>query len=105
MTAPEAAGQRFLATGEFTWMREIAETLHKGLGPDGEKVATRQLPNFAIRLAARFADKSLREITPALGRRNRHSTEKAKRILDWQPRPAAETVLDCARSLIAHAAI
>jgi nucleoside-diphosphate-sugar epimerase len=105
MTAPDAAGQRFLATGEFAWMRDIAEILHNGLGAEGRKVATRQLPNFAVRLAARFADKSLREITPALGRRNRHSTEKAKRILDWQSRPATETVLDCARSLIANAAI
>jgi nucleoside-diphosphate-sugar epimerase len=105
MATPDAAGQRFLATGEFTWMREIAETLHSGLGADGAKIATRQLPNFAVRLAARFADKSLREITPSLGRRSRHTTEKAKRILDWQPRPAAETVLDCARSLIANDAI
>ncbi|HEY4454600.1 MAG TPA: aldehyde reductase, partial [Pseudonocardiaceae bacterium] len=69
------------------------------------KIATRQLPNFAVRLAARFADKSLREITPSLGRRSRHTTEKAKRVLDWQPRSAAETVLDCARSLIANGAI
>ena len=105
MTVPEAAGQRFLATGEFTWMREIAETLRTGLGADGAKVATRQLPNFAVRLAARFADKSLREITPSLGRRSRHTTEKARRVLGWEPRPAAETVLDCARSLIANGAI
>lgn len=68
-------------------------------------MSTRQLPNFAVRLAARFADPSLREITPGLGRRNRHSTEKAKRLLGWQPRPAADIVLDCARSLIEHGAI
>jgi nucleoside-diphosphate-sugar epimerase len=105
MTAPGAAGERFLATGEFIWMRDIAQTLRDGLGTDGAKIATRQLPNFAVRLAARFADKSLREITPALGRRNRHSTDKAKQVLGWQPRPATETVLDCARSLIANAAI
>jgi hypothetical protein len=43
----------------------------------------------------------LRAITVSLGRRNRHSTEKAKRLLGWQPRPAADTVVDCARSLIA----
>ena len=51
---------------------------------------------------ARFLDRSLREITPALGRRNRHTNEKARRVLGWAPRPARETVLDCARSLIAH---
>jgi nucleoside-diphosphate-sugar epimerase len=67
-------------------------------------VSTRQIPDVAVRFAARFMDPSLREITPALGRRNRHSTEKARRILGWQPRPARETVLDCARSLIEYGA-
>ncbi len=105
MTSPDAAGQRFLATGEFTWMTEMARILREGLGADGRRVSTRQVPDFAVRLAARFRDPSLREITPALGRRNRHSTEKAHRILDWQPRPAAQTVLDCARSLLAHGAL
>jgi nucleoside-diphosphate-sugar epimerase len=102
MTEPAAAGERFLATGEFIWMRDIARTLHDGLG---RPVSTRQIPDFAVRLVARFRDPALREITPALGRRNRHSTEKARRLLGWEPRPAAETVLDCARSLIAHGAV
>jgi nucleoside-diphosphate-sugar epimerase len=105
MTSPDAAGQRFLATGEFMWMAEMARVLREGLGADGRKVSTRQIPDVAVRFAARFLDPSLREITPALGRRNRHSTEKAGRILGWQPRPARETVLDCARSLIAHGVV
>ncbi|MFI5991562.1 hypothetical protein ACIBAC_06850 [Streptomyces sp. NPDC051362] len=58
-----------------------------------------------LRLVARFKDRSLRDITPALGRRNRHSTEKARVLLGWQPRPARTTVVDCARSLIAHGAV
>ncbi|WP_262056608.1 NAD-dependent epimerase/dehydratase family protein [Streptomyces sp. STR69] len=105
MTSPAAAGQRFLATGEFVWMADIARTLRDGLGEHGRTVSTRRLPDFAVRLAARFRDPSLREITPALGRRNRHSTEKARRVLGWEPRPAREAVLDCARSLIAHGAV
>jgi nucleoside-diphosphate-sugar epimerase len=100
MTAPAAAGERFLATGEFTWMREMAADLRTGLGPAGNRVPTRQLPDFVVRLAARF-DASLRSITISLGRRNRHTTEKARRVLGWRPRPAADTVVDCARSLIA----
>jgi nucleoside-diphosphate-sugar epimerase len=101
MTAPEAAGQRFLATGEFLWMHDIAVTLREGLGDAGSKVPTRQLPDVAVRAAALF-DRSLREILPALGRRNRHSTEKARTVLGWSPRPARTTVLDCARSLLEH---
>jgi hypothetical protein len=85
--------------------RLVRASVRVGLGPDGRRVSTRQIPDFAVRLAARFRDPSLREITPALGRRNRHSTGKARRVLDWQPRPARQTVLDCARSLIALGAI
>ncbi|MFJ3903853.1 NAD-dependent epimerase/dehydratase family protein [Streptomyces sp. NPDC090025] len=105
MTAPAAAGQRFLATGEFLWMADMARTLRDGLGERGRRVSTRQIPDFAVRLVARFKDPSLREITPALGRRNRHTTEKARTLLGWEPRPARETVLDCANSLIAHGAV
>lgn len=105
MTCPEAAGERFLATGEFLWMRDIARTLRAELGPAGARVSTRQLPDVVVRFAARFLDPSLRGITPSLGRRNRHSTEKARRVLGWQPRPAAETVVDCARSLIEWRAV
>jgi nucleoside-diphosphate-sugar epimerase len=104
MTAPEAAGQRFLATGEFMWMLDAARALRDGLGSAGDKVPTRNLPDFAVRLTALF-DRSLREIMPALGRRHRHSTAKAEQILGWRARPAAETVVTCAKSLIVHNAV
>lgn len=100
MTVPEAAGQRFLATGEFIWMRDIALALRQQLGAEAARVRARQLPDFAVRLAARLTDRSLQAITPSLGRRNRHSTEKARRVLGWQPRPAAQTVVECGRSLL-----
>ena len=44
-------------------------------------MSTRQVPDFAVRFAARYMDRSLRDITPALGRRNRHTTQKARRVL------------------------
>lgn len=99
MTSPDAAGQRFLATGEFLWMHDMATALRADLGDAAAKVPTRNLPNVAVRAAAVF-DSSLREIMPALGRRHRHSIDKARRLLGWQPRPATETVVACARSLI-----
>jgi nucleoside-diphosphate-sugar epimerase len=99
MTSPEAAGQRFLATGEFLWMRDMAVELKTGLGTDGAQVKTRQLPDFVVRLSALF-DKPLRSIVVSLGRRNQHSTAKAERVLGWKARPAAETVVACGRSLL-----
>ena len=51
------------------------------------------------------AKPELKGIMPGLGRKNRHTTAKAEALLGWKPRPAADTVLDCARSLIEHQAI
>ena len=104
MTAPSAAGERFLATGEFLWMRDIALALREGLGASARKVPTRQLPDIAVRVASLF-DRSLREIMPGLGRRNRHSVEKARSVLGWDPRPARTSVVDCGRSLLEHDAV
>lgn len=94
-----AAGQRFLATGEFMWMTDIARTLREQLGAQAYKVPTRRIPDFVMRIMARFRPE-LREITVSLGRKHRHSIDKANRILVWQPRPPAETVVDCAKSLL-----
>ncbi|WP_405926902.1 NAD-dependent epimerase/dehydratase family protein [Streptomyces sp. NBC_00035] len=101
MTSPAAAGERFIAAGEFLWMAEIAQELRAALGDAAGKVPTRKLPGFAMRLLARF-DPGVRAVVPYLGRRHLHSADKARRMLAWQPRPAAETVTDCARSLAAH---
>jgi dihydroflavonol-4-reductase len=101
MTAPAAAGQRFLATGEFMWMGDIAQVLRSTLGSDASKVPTRNLPNVVVRLMAKTKPE-LRGIMPGLSRRNRHTTAKAEELVGWTPRPGAEAVVDCARSLIAH---
>jgi hypothetical protein len=47
----------------------------------------------------------LASIVPGLGRRNRHTTAKAESVLGWGRRPAAETIVDCARSLLAHGVV
>ncbi|WP_054811162.1 NAD-dependent epimerase/dehydratase family protein [Nocardia arizonensis] len=99
LESPSAAGQRFLGTGEFVWTRDIARALRRDLPDRG--ISTRPAPDFLVRLAA-GRDPRLRELLPSLGRRDRHSTAKARAILGWRARPAADTVVDCAHSLIAH---
>jgi nucleoside-diphosphate-sugar epimerase len=100
MTAPEAAGQRFIASGDFAWIADVAAVLRAGLGDAARKVPTRRVPDLVIRLAALF-DKSLASVAPRLGDRRTFSSAKAQQMLGWRPRPLEETVLDCARSLIA----
>jgi dihydroflavonol-4-reductase len=104
MTAPEAAGQRFIATGDFAWLADVAALLRARLGEAANKVPTRKVPDFVLRLAALF-DKSLAGVAPRLGEKRSFSSAKAQAMLGWQPRPLEETVLDCARSLIATGAV
>lgn len=104
MTSAEAAGERFLAVGDFMWMSEISQTLRAQFGEAASKVPTRTLPDFVFRFMALF-DPALRMMTPRLGRKHRHTSAKARELLGWQPRPAAVTLADCARSLIAGGAL
>ena len=100
MTAPEAAGERFIAAGAWAWMADLATLVKTRLGEEGAKVPTRKVPDFVIRIAGLF-DKELGSVTDSLGRKRDFSSAKAQRLLGWKPRPTEETVLDCARSLIA----
>jgi len=99
MTSTEAAGQRFLAAGEFMWMEEIARTLKEELGPRADRVPTRRLPDVVFRLAAAFAS-DLRSLSPLLGKVTSAKAEKARRLLQFVPQPASTTIVDTAASLI-----
>jgi nucleoside-diphosphate-sugar epimerase len=99
MTADAAAGQRFIAAGEFMWMEDMAKTLRAQLGEQGAKVATRRLPDFVVRLLLPFMA-NLRSLAPLLGRRFPLNTDKSRKVLAFAPRPAATTLIECARSLL-----
>ena len=104
MTAPEAAGQRFIAAGTFGWMADLAGLLRARLGEAANKVPTRRVPDVLVRLAALF-NNDLRAAVPRLGQKRDFTSAKAQATLGWRPRPLEETVLDCARSLIATASL
>jgi dihydroflavonol-4-reductase len=104
MTAPEAAGERFLGAGPFLWMSEVAEIMRDRLGPSAAKVPTRKVPNFMVRAMARF-DPGLRTVVGDLGKRRLMSSEKAKTRLGWSLRPIEETVVDTAESLMRTGAV
>ena len=96
---PAAAGQRLLAAGEFLWMSDVAQLLRDRLGPAAAKVTTRRLPDWVVRLAALFSPEA-RLIAPRLGHRQEFTAAKAERLLGWRTRPAADSIVDCARTLI-----
>ena len=104
MISPAAAGQRFIAAGEYMWIAEVAALLRAELGEKAKKVPTRRLPDFMVRLAALF-DPALRELTPGLGRKHVFSSDKAQRVLGWAPRLGKTTFIECAESLIQKGAV
>ena len=99
MQTPEAAGNRFLCSGGVLWLKEIVEILHKNYAVRGYKIPTFQFPSFSIRLIALF-DKKIRLVTNSLDWDYDLSSEKAKRILKWNPRTNEEAILSMAESLI-----
>lgn len=99
MITPAAAGHRLIVTGDFMWMKEIAAVLKADLGPQGDKVPTKMLPDYVVKLGANF-NSALNTLKPLLNRSHRFSSEKARRLIGLKTRPAKETVVDCARSLL-----
>lgn len=100
MTSTDANGQRFLAVaGPLISMADVAAILRNHLGEAASKVPTKRLPNWQIRLAALFSPVA-RQITPNLGLKRESSNEKARTLLEWNPRPNEAVILSTAESLI-----
>ncbi|ATY30779.1 SDR family oxidoreductase [Sphingomonas psychrotolerans] len=101
MTDPAAAGERFLAVaGEAMSLHEIAMILRTRMGEAAAKAPRRELPDWLVRLLAVFVPLA-REAVPRLGIRASASNEKARRLLDWQPRSREEAILASGESLVA----
>ena len=99
MTTPEAAGNRFICPAATVWLKEIADTLHKGYAARGYKIHTLQFPVFLVRVLALF-DKKVARVADDLNWDYQLSGEKIKRVLKWSPRSAEEAILSMAESLI-----
>jgi dihydroflavonol-4-reductase len=101
LTAPNMAGERIIATGNFFKLIDIARVLKAGLGDHAAKVPTRVLPNWLVRIVALFAP-PIRQFLPELSNIRIVDPSHARDVLGWVARPGEETILDAARSLIAH---
>jgi len=99
MEREEAAGERFLATtGENLTYRRIAEILKARFGERADRVSTREIADFVVRMLALFVPK-IRMPATFLGQNTACSGEKARKMLGWQPRPAEEAIVATAESM------
>ena len=96
---PDMANERFICSGPFLMMAEVAAILLEGLGPQGRKVPTRKLPDWLMRLVGRF-DPVVRQVLGELGNVRDTEISHARSKLGWNPRPPEESILDTARDMI-----
>jgi nucleoside-diphosphate-sugar epimerase len=99
MERAKAAGERFLATAdENLTFKQIAETLKKHFGDKANRVSTKEIPDFAVKILALFIQK-LKMPATFLGQNTACSNAKAKQMLGWQPRSAENAVVATAESM------
>jgi dihydroflavonol-4-reductase len=104
MEIPEAAGNRYICAGEHRWLGEIAALLAAEFGPRGFRVPTRPMPYWLTWAAARV-DRTLRLALDYVDVPALVSADKAARELNWTARPAKESILDSAESLLRHGVV
>jgi nucleoside-diphosphate-sugar epimerase len=95
-----AAGQRFLVSGgPAISLNQIGAVLKGNLGDAAQRVPSRSIPDIAVRIASVFL-KEFRSVVPDLGFARKPSSEKARRVLGWQPRKPEEAIIATAESLV-----
>lgn len=99
LTAPNMAGERFIACAGFTWLRDIAGLLREELGADARRVPTLNLPDWSVRLMAHFSP-LVRNAASELGTARHQDASHARELLGWVPRAPREAILASARDLI-----
>ena len=99
LKAPNMAGERFIASGRFMKLREVADVLRAELGPQAAKVTTRNVPDWLVRGAALF-NPLAKAVVGELGSVRNQSPAHAKAVLGWATRPVEQSIVDSARSLL-----
>ena len=99
MAPANMAGERFIASGRFMKLREIADVLRAELGPQAHRVTTRNVPDWAVRVAA-LINPVARAFVGEIGSVRHQDASHAKAVLGWVARPVEQSIADTARSLI-----
>jgi dihydroflavonol-4-reductase len=99
LKAPGMAGERFIASGRFMKLREIADVLRAELGAQAHKVTTRNVPDWLVRVMALF-NPLARAVVGELGSVRNQDASHAKAVLGWSTRPVEQSIVDTARCLI-----
>jgi dihydroflavonol-4-reductase len=104
MTAPDAAGQRYLCGIENHSMRDVAAILDQHYSSKGYKIPTGKLPNVMLKLVAKF-DKTVALALNDLSRPHHIDNAKVTALLGRPLRGLEEMTLAMAESLIEYSLV
>ncbi len=101
LTAPAAAGQRFIVAIEHASMLDVARILAARYAARGYRVPTRRIPGWLMKLVALW-DKTARLAVQELGLRQDLSSARAREVLGWKPHSLEQMVTAMADTMIEH---
>ena len=93
------SGGRYLCVSGSLWLVDVARAIRAELGPVARKVPSRELPDWAVRMAALF-DPTVRQIVHELGRDVQVDNTLTRRVLGTSFVPATAAAATMARSLV-----
>lgn len=99
METNEPSGGRYIAASDSLWIIEMARVLRKALGSDARKAPKFVLPDFVVRIVAKF-DPAVRSVIPDLGLERRYDTTRTRKALGIEFIAAEEAVVATGRRLI-----
>jgi len=100
MRMAAANGERFLAiAGQSLWLADVARILRRRMGRQADRVSTRVLPSWLVRLGAR-RNAQLKALLPLLEVNMNATSAKAETLLGWKPRSAEDAIVATAQSLV-----
>ncbi len=99
MVVPEAAGRRFLVTGERLWLKDVADMYDKEFGKYGYSIPTRVMPKLLMRVFALFKEDA-RMALKFWGKVYDYDNTPLKDVLGVTPRDVRQGLMEIAYSMI-----
>lgn len=98
LTAPDISDERYVCSGPFLKMIDVANILTANLGENARKVPTRKMPDWLLKLLA-LVRPELKQLVAELGNVRGGDSSHAMKALGWTMRPPEEAILATASSL------
>ena len=99
LTAPGIRSERYVCSGPFLKMIDVANLLRANLGEQAQKVPARRMPDWLLKLFA-LVRPELKQLVAELGNVRGGDSRHATATLGWTMRSPEEAILATAHSLI-----